>query len=645
MNQASKKNVWSQLLSIVVPYRKRFAVVVLISLLGTGANLVEPLIYREAINDVAGLFVKQAKGDADVQVDSVDGQSISPIETQLDKLKSKEPHRKGHVSDRSPEEALETLMWAVALIFLVNVVGYVLTLIGENMNVKLSCLVEQSFIQSTFNHVLRLPLSFFSKRSSAAIAKQINQSEEVSVIVNGFSQQILPELISLIGILAIMFWQNVTLTLLAIAIIPLYLLIAWRSANRLETGLSTYYERWEDVASRIQDAISGIKTVKLSGAEKREASKFKAISSEAYTEYINRIRLSNKYIFWENALTQVSTALVLGYGGYLTLKHQLTPGDVVMFVAYLDRLYTPIDTLASLWVNLQQNIASISRAMKLLANGKEEKQGTELVITSGEIEFKNVHFSYNAEREILKGVSFNIEPGKVTAIVGTSGAGKTTAVDLLMKLYDPSSGEILIDGQNVADQSPSSVRSQMGMVAADGAVFRGTLADNIRYKRPEATDEEVQKAAMSAGMEGTLQRLPDGLKTTVGDSGIGLSVGERQRIQIARILVSQPRILILDEATANLDFATEAEIKKTVEEIKKENTVIVIAHRYSMVRDADHVIVLSAGEVLEQGSPQELISNGGWFASFANSVNETQEQVSKEDESKEDDDEDLEEQT
>src|SRR5579859_3801294 len=160
----------------------------------------------------------------------------------------------------------------------------------------------------------------------------------------------------------------------------------------------------------------------------------------------------------------------------------------------------------------------------------------------------------------------------------------------------------------------------MGMVAADGAVFRGTLADNIRYKRPDATNEEVKAAAIAAGMEGTLQRLPEGLKTKVGESGFGLSVGERQRIQIARILIAHPKILILDEATANLDFATEAEVKKTVKEISKENTVIVIAHRYSMVRDADHVIVLHAGEILEQGSPHELINKDGWFTRFAHAI-------------------------
>jgi len=285
-------------------------------------------------------------------------------------------------------------------------------------------------------------------------------------------------------------------------------------------------------------------------------------------------------------------------------------------------LYGPIDTLASLWVNLQQNIASMARAFRLVDHKHEEKKGADWEIKKGKIEFKEVKFSYTKEREILKGLSFTIEPGKVTAIVGTSGAGKTTAVDLIMKLYEPTGGEILIDGMELSKMDASAVRRQMGMVAADGAVFRGTLADNIRYKRPEASDDEVKKAAIAAGLTSTLRRLPDGLLTKVGESGLGLSVGERQRIQIARILIVQPKILILDEATANLDFATEAEVKRTIKEVSRENTVIVIAHRYSMVKDADHVIVLSAGEVIEQGAPHALAEKGGWFAEFARAVNE-----------------------
>jgi ABC-type multidrug transport system fused ATPase/permease subunit len=670
-SSASKSAVWKSIFRLIVPKKKQFLVVVLISLLSTGVSLIEPLIYREAINDIAGIFVKQAKDDTrkelgvdeegepivstqdqnqeadslQVATDSVSVKTAASSNNPV-KKRIKHPHSKNKVSGRTPLEALTTLMWAVALLFVASVIGYALRRLGDNMNVRLSCGIEQGFIQSTFNHVLNLPLGFFAKRSSGALSKQINQQEEVSGIVNGFSQQILPELISLSGIVVIMFWQNVTLTLVSLAIIPLYLFIAVRSANKLESGLARYYEQWEEVSARIQDALGGIKTVKLSGAESREVARFKKAADGAYTDYINRSRLAHRYIFWENVLTRISSTLVLGYGGYLTLENRLTPGDVVMFVAYLDRLYEPIDALSSLWVELQQNVVSVTRAFKLIDNNTEEKKGRELTITRGQVEFKNVRFSYAPEREILKGISFNISPGKITAIVGTSGAGKTTTIDLMMKLFEVNGGEILIDGVDIADCDSSSVRSQIGIVNADGTIFRGTLADNIRYKRPDANDSDVMNAALAAGMEGTLQRMPDGLQTIVGESGIGLSVGERQRIQIARVLVSNPRILVLDEATANLDFATEAEVKKTVNQIRKEHTVIVIAHRYSMVRDADYVLVFSGGTVMEEGTPEELIAKGGWFYNFANAAdgkessegnNEEQEEESDEEEIEEED--------
>ncbi len=667
-----KKDIWKSIFRLIIPTKKRFALVVIISLLSTGVNLIEPLIYREAINDIAGLFVQKAKDDtrkeygdlteSDSSITSIIEDSIfqendstsadslyvqdsisnanQPLTAGTDQRKI--PHRKDHVAGRTPQQALQTLLWAVTILFFVGVIGHWLRLIGDNMNVRLSCGIEQNFIQNTFAHVLRLPLGFFGKRSSAALSKQINQSEEVSGVVNGFSQQILPEIISLTGILIIMYFQNVTLTLIALSIIPFYLYIAMRSAKKLESDLARYYEQWEEVSARIQDALGGIKTVKLSGAENREAFRLKQIADVAYKDYIDRSKRSNRYVFWESMLTRTASALVLGYGGYLTLENKLTPGDVVMFVAYLDRLYDPIDSLASLWVELQQNIASMARAFKLVDNSVEEKNGHALTIKNGNVEFKNVHFGYTAEREVIKGISFTLAPGKVTAIVGTSGAGKTTLVDLLIKLYEPSSGEICIDEENLSHCDAASVRQQIGMVSADGAVFRGTLADNIRYKRPEATDEETLRAALAAGMEGTLQRLPEGLQTPVGENGIGLSVGERQRIQIARILVSQPRILVLDEATANLDYATEAEIKRTIHEIRKENTVIIIAHRYSMVRDADYVIVLSAGEVLEQGIPEELIQRKGWFANFALAAEQGSEEKSENNESDEgEDDEDM----
>ena len=657
MEKPIEKAVWKNIFRLILPYRKKFLWVVTLGLLSTGVGLIEPLIYREAINDVAGLFVRQARENAqkDLGVDLEEEESIrnmirsevpdsasaapdsanathgaatAPGVTAATKtIAQPTPHSPGHVAARSPKQALNTLLWAVVWLFAINLAGTLLWRLGENTNTRLSCLIEQGFIQTTFSHVLRLPLAFFGRRSSAAIAKQIDQSEEVTSVVNGLSQQVLPELISLLGILGIMFWQNVALASVALVTIPFYILIAWRSAGKLESGLANYYSRWEEVSSRIQDGLAGIKTVKLAGAEAQEVRQLQTVAGEAYKDYIDRARLANKYVFWETMLSHLSTALVFGYGGYLTLENRLTPGDVVMFVAYLDRLYGPVDTLASLWVELQQNVASLARAFRLLDKGVEEKAGPALQLTEGRIEFRDVWFRYNEEREVLKGLSFTLAPGEATALVGGSGAGKTTIADLLMKLYEPTGGSIWIDGQELSTLDAASVRRQIGMVSTDGAVFRGTLADNIRYKRPDASDEAVMQAAMAAGMQATLQRLPQGLQTPVGESGIGLSVGERQRIQIARVLVAKPRILILDEATANLDYATEAEIRKTIDDIRRSTTILIIAHRFSMVRDADKAIVLDEGQIAEEGTPAELLQNDGWFAHFAAAAEEETEET------------------
>jgi ATP-binding cassette subfamily B protein len=652
-----KKDVWAHIYRLVKPYRKKLLITVIITLLGTAASLVEPLVYREAINDVAGLFVEQAKEDVrnhkagtpDEDIDPITGfvqKEISSAEQKIiapeanppKKHRVKHPHTSTHVAGRTPEEAIETLIWAVSILFCLGVIGYILWLIGDNMEVRLNCLIEQRFIKGAFSHVLKLPLGFFAKRSPAAISKQIDQSEEVTEIIGAVAQKILPEAIGLIGILAIMFWQNSTLTLIAVAIIPIYLIIAWRSSKKLETSLDNYYERWEDVSGRILGALGGIKTVKLSGAEEREVKNYEKISDEAYSNYVDRALLSNKFTFWQGMLTEISYALVLGYGGYLALEHKITPGDVVMFVSYLERLYSPIDELSSLWVTLQQNLASISRAFRLLDNNKEEMRGKELKFTKGSIEFKNVHFGYTPEREILKGLSLKFQPNKITAIVGGSGAGKTTTVDLLLKLYEPQSGKILIDGNLLADLDPSNVRSQIGMVATDGVIFSGSLADNIRYKKPTATDEEVLEAAKSAGLSNTIMRLPEGLQSKIGQNGMGLSIGEKQRVNIARVLLSQNKILVLDEATANLDYNTEMEVKKAIEKLRHNSTIIIIAHRYSMVHDADYIVVLDEGEVLEYGTPSELIKKEGWFADFANSVFE-EEEGEEEIEEEEDEDE------
>jgi ABC-type multidrug transport system fused ATPase/permease subunit len=221
---------------------------------------------------------------------------------------------------------------------------------------------------------------------------------------------------------------------------------------------------------------------------------------------------------------------------------------------------------------------------------------------------------------VLSDVSFTLAPGKMTALVGPSGAGKTTTADLLLKLFDVDAGEILLDGQALRDMDPAAVRREFGVVAADGAIFRGTIADNLRYKRPEASDEDVAAAVVAAGLTNTLARLPRGMATEIGEGGVGLSVGERQRLQIARALVGRPRVLILDEATANLDYATESDIRHALLARAEHPTTLIITHRYTMAEICDHVIVLQAGVVAAEGTPADLLRTCPWFAQFAAST-------------------------
>ncbi len=602
-----KQYSWTEFLkelyAFTLPYKRTIAMVVVFMLLAITADLLEPVIYKVVINDLSGMFVHKA------------AKHFTPAENLLEE--SRKPHTRHAVMPRTAVQAFHTLIVGALLLVLVNLLYRFFNLLADYLSAKYSSKVEQDFIRAVFQHVLKLRLSFFTRNSSAAMAKQIDQTDQVGPAVTTIVQDLASEAFRLVGTIGIMLSQHPVFTAISLSTLPLYAALSRRMARKLEGTSAQYFEQWDDVANNLQNSLVNIKTVKVSGAEERMAGRFVASMQNVMANYLSRNRVENIYIFWQTFAINLGRFLVFAYGSWQVIERQLTPGDVVMFAALLDKLYDPIDTLNSHFITLQTQRISISRGLRLLHSGEEEKPGRPYQPGPGLVEYRHVTFGYKPQDPVINDVSLTLAPHSITAMIGQSGAGKTTMLDLLLKFYEPQSGEILIDGQSLTQLDPAEVRRMAGIVSADGAVFRGTLRDNIVFKNHDASAEAIDQAVKDAGLTRTVKRLPQGLDTEIGEQGIGLSLGERQRLQIARILVARPRFLLLDEATANLDYAMELEIKETLTRLKETTTILIIAHRYSMVKGSDQVVVLDRGRVLSAGTHDEVYANNAWFRTMA----------------------------
>jgi ABC-type multidrug transport system fused ATPase/permease subunit len=619
---------FSDILGLARGRVRAFLGVALLVSIGTGASLFEPWIYRAIVDDVAGVFVAPAPvAEAERFFDHVGSamghfgkSSMRIFRAPLQRLQA-EPGVRRQLHPRTKPQAVATVIIGALLLLLTRLLSEFFRVRGDNESTRLSSDIERSYIRRTFRHVMRLPLDYFGRRASGAVARQIDQSDHVAPVFTALAQEFWPDFFRLVAILAIMASLNLTLALITFIAVPVYALVTWHMARRLETQLEHYYGLWDEVSSRIQQAVAGIKTVVTHGAGGWEERQLDAACGNAFETYIERARMLNRYTFVQESIVTFSKAAGLLLGGIKALQHQLTPGDVVLFVAYLDQVYSPIENLTELYTSLQEHLSSLKRSQRLLATpvaaGEERPP---FVPRGGEIEFENVVFGYTPKRRVLDGVSFHVRAGERVGLVGPSGAGKTTITDLLAGLYHPDSGAIRIDGQSLGEVAPSSVCAAVRSVAADGMLFRMTVAENIRYARQEASDEEVAEAARLAGLEPLLSRLPEGIATPIGERGVELSVGERQRVLLARAFVARPVVLLLDEATANLDFKTEEAVKQALETLSKGRTTVVVAHRRSMLTDVDRVLVLRGGHIEQDGPPAELLEVEGYFRQMMNAA-------------------------
>jgi ABC-type multidrug transport system fused ATPase/permease subunit len=590
------------------PQRRAFAWVLAFSLLAATSAVIQPLLFKEAVNDVVGVQVKASLDEA-----------VAPAGPSAQHVWA--PHRKGRVSPRTTEEALRTLAKVLAALLLLSMLSTYFNYLADDLSARLGAELEQSLVHDAFAHALRLPLRLFDEESSGALAKQVDQVDQVSPIVSIVARTVLPELLRLGGVVAVMLYYSRWLTLIALAPLPLYLLFSARLSKALDRNLEAYYDRWQALSGRIVEVFSGIKTVKQAGAQDREAHRMGADAAKAYRLSVEREHANNRFLAFEELFVQGSRIAVLALGGWLVFHAEQTPGVIVMFVAYIEQLYAPISSLSSLSISLREHAQSSGRALALLRRPVTEAvSGQALAPGPGAMAFDKVRFGYRPGRAVLNGLSFQLEPGTVTALVGPSGAGKTTVVDLLTGLQEPWAGAIRLKGLPLAAIRQQDLRREVAAVSADGAVFSGTVEWNIRYQRPDIPRAQVLAAARSAGLAPLIKRLPKGLASPLGPGGHGLSVGERQRLQLARVLAARPSVLLLDEATANLDFANEMLVKQALQRLRGRCTLLIVAHRWSMVRWADRVLVLRQGKLAQQGPPRALAEKPGWLRHMAQSA-------------------------
>jgi ATP-binding cassette subfamily B protein len=482
----------------------------------------------------------------------------------------------------------------------------------------------------TFEHMHRLSLRFHLERKTGGLTRVLERGRTgIETIVRMAMLTAVPTVVEfalILGVLLYEFdWRYVAVTSLMIFAYMWFTTIAtnWRIGIRRSMNDSD-----TDANVKAVDSLLNFETVKYFGAEQRETQrydrsmeKFERASVKAYTS-LAFLNAGQAFIF----TVGLTLCMVLVVEGIREGRH--TIGDFVLVNAMLIQLYQPLNFMGMVYREIKQGVTDIEQMFTILDQSPEiaDKPGSKpLVVGRGEVRFENVHFHYVPEREILKGISFEVPAGKTVAIVGPSGAGKSTVSRLLYRFYEPSSGRILIDGQNIADVTQASLRAAIGMVPQDTVLFNDTIGYNIHYGRWDATPEEIEEAARLAQIDGFVRSLPDGYETSVGERGLKLSGGEKQRVAIARTILKNPPILLLDEATSALDSFTEKEIQDALEKISRGRTTLVIAHRLSTVINADEILVIDHGIIVERGRHDQLLAANGVYAALWNRQREADE--------------------
>ena len=521
----------------------------------------------------------------------------------------------------------QRLKWAV----LAMAGAFLLRDLFNSLRIRINNHFEQNVIydmrREVFGKLQRLPITYFDKRSSGdlmtRVVEDINNVERV--LIDGTEQGTVA-ILCIGGICGILFYTNPFLAVVALSPLPLLALGAlWYTLTAHRR-----YRRQREASSAmnaiLMDDLQGIRQIKAYGRQMHEDERFADRAENLRQGNLGIMRAWANYNPAMSFFAALGTVLVLWFGGKSVMAGEMTPGELVGFLFYLMLFYEPVARLHGLNQMLQSARAAGERVFDILDHETERDESGTLDLqqpVKGDVIYKEVNFEYELERPVLKNISLHAKPGEMIALVGPTGAGKSTLVSLLPAFYEYTSGTVTIDGQPVADTSLTSLRQNIAIVSQEPFLFNGTIRENIQYGQLDANEEQITEAAKAANCHTFIQELADGYNSRVGERGVKLSVGEKQRVSIARALLSDAPILILDEATASVDTATERLIQEALERLMKNRTSFVIAHRLSTIRKADQIIVLKEGAIVEQGTHEELVETEGLYAKLARIQNTT----------------------
>ena len=489
---------------------------------------------------------------------------------------------------------------------------YVLSYAGQSIIFNLR--------QQLFSHLQRMPLSYFDKNPIGRLVTRVtNDTETLNDMYTNVLVTLIKDFVLLAGTVVIMFQLNVALTLITLAVMPVVIVLTIFFRIRIRKVYRNVRISLAKINSAISENISGIRIIQMFHREKENFDMFDKIGNEYKKAVMSEVVTFGLFRPVIELLSSFALALLLWFGGRNVLEGTLTFGILFAFVNYISMLFHPINDLAEKYNILQSSMASSERVFQILdAPGEEDRGAGRLKSTDlkGDIEFKNVWFAYNGEDWVLRDVSFKVPAGKTVAIVGATGAGKTSIISLMSRLYEIQRGEIFIDGINIKDLQKDELRRSIGVVLQDVFLFSGRLKDNIRLNEDSITDDKVKAAAQYVNADSFISKLPKGYDTEVMERGSTFSSGQRQLLAFARALAFDPAILVLDEATSNIDTETELLIQDALGKLTRGRTTIVIAHRLSTIQHADNIIVLHKGKVRESGNHQELLAKRGMYYSL-----------------------------